>query len=57
MRSRLLGAWFVCIGVGFALLGFRATIYHVPWWGLALRWVIAAGFIVLGLNELRRARR
>ena len=55
MRPRLLALWYVCIGAGFFTLGVRAVMLGAPWWTVILRWVIAAGFVVIGVVELRRA--
>jgi hypothetical protein len=55
MRPRLLALWYVCIGAGFFTLGLRAIMLGAPWWTVILRWVIAAGFVVIGVVELRRA--
>ncbi len=51
----LLALWYVCIGAGFFTLGVRAVMLGAPWWTVILRWVIAAGFVVIGVVELRRA--
>jgi hypothetical protein len=48
--------WYVCIGVGFSLLGARAFLDRAPTWTAVLRWVIAAGFLALGIGELRSIR-
>ncbi|MCE5306386.1 MAG: hypothetical protein LLG20_01975 [Acidobacteriales bacterium] len=52
-RTDLLGWWYVCIGGGFLLLGIRSLLYGQRFWLILLRWVIAAGFIFLGVNRLR----
>jgi hypothetical protein len=49
----LLGWWYICIGVAFLLLGLRNLIAATGAWSVALRWVIAAGFIGLGIVTLR----
>jgi hypothetical protein len=46
--ARFYGWWYICIGLGFALLGLRNWIAHAPPWSVGLRFVIAAGFILLG---------
>ena len=46
----------MCIGGGFFLLGLRVLVVGGRWWGVALRWVVAAGFLVLGWAALRRGR-
>jgi hypothetical protein len=55
-RARLLGWWYVSIGVGFALLALRNYIYGAIWWSIALRAIIAFGFVVLGTVTLRTPR-
>jgi hypothetical protein len=47
------GAWYLCIGVGFILLGLRAYLVGANLFGVILRWVIAGGFLLLGALELR----
>ena len=56
-RTRLLGWWYVCIGVGFALLALRNYIYGARAWSIALRALIAFGFVVLGATTLRSTPR
>jgi hypothetical protein len=51
--QRWLGAWYLCIGLGFALLGLRNLLAGAAVWSVALRWIIALGFIVLGTATLR----
>jgi hypothetical protein len=48
--------WYVCIGIGFTLLGIRALFLGAILWTVILRWVIAAGFFALGWLEFRRKR-
>ncbi|HME06658.1 MAG TPA: hypothetical protein VKG25_06390 [Bryobacteraceae bacterium] len=52
-RGQLLGWWYVCIGVGFIALGARALIAGVHTWPVAIRFVIALGFLILGVMSLR----
>jgi hypothetical protein len=52
-RIRLLGWWYVCIGGGFLLLGVRSLLLGERLWMILLRWVIAAGFVFLGVSRLR----
>lgn len=52
-RSRLLGWWYVSIGAGFVLLGVNRLLHGDRSWLVTLRWVIAAGFFLLGYIELR----
>jgi len=51
--SRLFGWWYVSIGLGFFLLGLRYLLLSQPLRLVVLRWVIAAGFLVLGWATLR----
>lgn len=46
--------WYICIGAGFAVLAVRAYLLGAPGWGTALRAVVAAGFVLLGISEWRR---
>ncbi len=54
--SRLLGWWYVCIGLGFGILGLRNFLLGTGPWPVVLRCVIAAGFVVLGVATLRAPR-
>jgi hypothetical protein len=54
--SRLLGSWYICIGLGFGLLGLRNLLAGAATWTIALRWIIAVGFIVLGVGSLAAAK-
>jgi hypothetical protein len=49
-----MGWWYVSLGAGFLLLGLRAWLLGARFWTVLLRWLIAAGFLVLGWLELRR---
>ena len=40
--------------VRFVLLGLRAWLLGARFWTVVLRWLIAAGFLLLGWLELRR---
>lgn len=53
-RSALLGWWYLSVGLGFVLLGLNRLLVGEVWWGAGLRWVIGAGFLLLGFWELRR---
>src|ERR1051326_5863727 len=56
-RERMLGWWYVCIGLGFILLGVRSFVRGDASWPIVLRLVIALGFLALGIGTLRtRAR-
>jgi len=52
-RSKWYALWYLCIGAGFFLLGMRALLLGGWIWGVVLRWIIAAGFIVLSILEFR----
>jgi len=56
-RARMLAWWYICIGVVFILLGVRSLLRGDPTWPMAFRFVIAVGFIVLGIGTLRTPRR
>ncbi len=56
-RSRLFGWWYVTIGAGFFLLGVYYLMHGQTLWQIALRWIIAAGFLALGYGELRPGMR
>ncbi len=56
-RVRMFGWWYTCTGLGFALLGVRNWIAHAPAWSIALRFIIAAGFVLLGFATFRPAGR
>ncbi len=55
-RARLLGWWYVCIGVGFSLLALRNYLYGARPWSIVLRAVISFGFLLLGVVTLRGPR-
>ncbi len=55
-RSRWLGWWYLSIGAGFLLLGVNRLLMHDRSWLVMLRWLIAAGFFLLGSLELRRTK-
>jgi hypothetical protein len=52
-RARWLGWWYICIGLGFGLLGLRNLLAGGRAWGIVLRWTIAVGFVLLGAGTLR----
>ena len=54
---RLFAWWYICIGLAFMALGARAFVAGAPGWGVALRLLVAVGFVLLGIAELRRHRR
>ena len=55
-RSRWFGWWYVCIGLGFAALGVRAFLAGARPWPVAIRCLIAIGFVLLGMGTLRTPR-
>jgi Flp pilus assembly protein TadB len=56
-RSLIFGWWYVLIGAGFVLLGVNRLLVHDRPLLIGLRWLIAAGFFLLGWIELRRRSR
>jgi hypothetical protein len=54
-RARLLGWWYVSIGLGFGLLAIRNYIYGARPGSIVLRAGIAAGFVILGVTTLQTA--
>jgi hypothetical protein len=52
--QRWYGWWYVCIAIGFALLGIDRWLRGERLSLVALRFVIAAGFGLLGWLQLRR---
>jgi len=55
-NGRLWGYWYLCIGLGFFLLGLRNLLAHAAPWSIALRWIIGAGFIVLGALSFKKPK-
>ena len=53
---KVAGLWYLCISLGFVLLGIRAMLLGAPMWTVILRWVIAAGFLALALLEQRERK-
>ena len=56
-RVRLFAWWYICIGLAFIALAARAFVAGAPGWGVGLRVVVAVGFVLLGIGELRRYKR
>ena len=56
-RARMLAWWYVCIAGGFILLAIRSALRGDTIWSVGLRFVIALGFVVLGLGTLRSPSR
>jgi hypothetical protein len=54
---RLFAWWYICIGLAFVALAARAYLAGAPGLGVGLRLLVAAGFILLGIGELRRRRK
>ncbi len=52
-RTQILGWWYICIGLGFLALGLRNLLLGAQPWPVALRWMIAMGFVILGAGTLR----
>lgn len=52
-RKRLTGWWYISIGAGFIALGARAAMFGVSGLLVGLRFLIAAGFLILGVLTLR----
>jgi len=55
--SKMAGLWYLCIALGFVLLGIRAMLAGAPVWTVILRWVIAAGFFALAFLERQERKR
>jgi hypothetical protein len=53
-RVRLFAWWYICIGLAFIALSARAFVAGAPGWSVGLRLVVALGFVLLGIGELRR---
>ena len=49
--------WYLCIGIGFAVLALRAYILGAPPGGVILRLIIAVGFVVLAWVQYRQRGR
>jgi hypothetical protein len=49
----MLAWWYVCIGWAFVMLGVRSLLSGDQVWSVAFRFVIAVGFVVLGMGTLR----
>ncbi|MBI1791990.1 MAG: hypothetical protein HYR60_31065 [Acidobacteria bacterium] len=46
--------WYISIGLGFLLLGLRAVIVGERPWRIAVRWLIAAAFLLMGTLGFRK---
>ena len=53
-RARLFAWWYICIGLAFVALAMRALVAGAPGWGVGLRLLVAVGFVLLGIGELRK---
>jgi hypothetical protein len=56
-RVRLFAWWYICIGLAFMALALRAFVAGAPSWSVGLRLVVAVGFVLLGIGEMRRRTR
>jgi hypothetical protein len=56
-RVQLFAWWYICIGLAFTALAVRAFVAGAPGWGVGLRLLVAVGFVLLGIGELRRRTR
>jgi hypothetical protein len=50
---RLIGCWYLCLGLAFAALAWRNMLLGASRLGVVLRCVVAAGFTLLGVMTLR----
>jgi len=55
-QGRLWAYWYICIGVGFILLGLRNLLADAAVRTIALRWIIGLGFIILGALSMGSAK-
>jgi hypothetical protein len=55
-RTRMLGWWYVCIGVAFTLLAVRSILRGDPLWSIVIRFLISVGFFALAAGTLRSVR-
>ena len=55
-QQRILAWWYFCVGLAFILLGIRSLIRGDQPWSIALRFVIACGFLALAAGMLRTFR-
>jgi len=53
-RVRLFAWWYICIGLAFMALAGRAFVAGAPGWSVGLRLLVAVGFVLLGIGDLRR---
>jgi hypothetical protein len=53
----MLAWWYVCIGGAFILLGVRSLVRGDTTLSVALRFMMAIGFILLGIGKLRTPSR
>jgi hypothetical protein len=56
-RVRLFAWWYICIGLAFMALAVRAFVASAPGWSVGLRLLVAVGFVLLGVGEMRRRTR
>ncbi len=53
LYTRLFGWWYLCLGLAFASLAWRNVLLGGAQLGIAMRCVVAAGFLILGVTTLR----
>ena len=53
LRTRLFAWWYLTIGIGFGLLGVYWWMLGARMWQIALRFVVGAGFVALGVLTWR----
>ena len=49
---RLVGYWYLCLGLAFVMLGWRSLLAGAAMWTVVLRWIVALGFLILGALSL-----
>lgn len=54
---RIIGWWYLCLGLAFASLAWRNILLGLPRVGVVLRLVVAAGFALLGVMTLRSLKK
>lgn len=55
-RPRWFAWWYLAIGAGFVLLAIQRIVTGGAGWVIGLRFVVAAGFFLLGWIELKSRR-
>lgn len=54
---RLIGWWYLCLGLAFAALAWRNLLLGLSRIGVVLRLVVAVGFTLLGIMTLRSVKK